>query len=141
MAKRILVPVDFTDATDAIVPLVAGLAAGAGATVRLLHVAPAPHSLVSDDGLVIAYLDQEAARLEADALDRLHVVEAQLGEVPVESVVRFGDVARAVLAEAEEFGADLVALTTHARRRLGDVAARVVKAAPRLPVLMLRAGT
>ncbi len=139
MAKRILVPIDFSDATDIIVPIVTDLAAGAGGSVRLLHVAPVPESLVNDEGRVIAYVDQEMARLEADAVDAMRVLEAQMMPVPVELVVRFGDPAREIVAEAEVFCADLVALTSRGRRRrLGDVTARVLKAAPWLPALVLR---
>ena len=39
MAKRILVPLDALERSEAVLPLVADLARGAGSTVRLLHVA------------------------------------------------------------------------------------------------------
>ena len=110
--KRILVPLDLTTESDAITRVVADAARGAGATVRLLHVAPAPDAVVDVDGRIVAYADQEGARLEAEALDYLRSVELALDEVPVESVVRFGDPAEEILREADEFDADLIALTT-----------------------------
>ena len=48
MAKRILVPLDRSDRT--IVPVVAALARGAGATVRLLRVLPVPEMRVANYG-------------------------------------------------------------------------------------------
>ena len=122
MAKRILVPLDQAFTAEAVIPLVADAARGGGATVRLLHVSPVPGPLVARDGRVVAYADQEMARLEADGLDYLHTVEAHLDGVPVESVVRFGEASDEILREAEAFGADLIAVTTAGRSGVGRVA-------------------
>jgi len=110
--KRILVPLDLTAEPDAITRVVGDAARGAGATVRLLHVAPPPEAVVDVDGRTIAYTDQETERVEAEALDYLRAIEIALDDVPVEAVVRFGDPAEEILREADEFGADLIALTT-----------------------------
>ena len=64
MAKRILVPLDRSELAESIMPLVAGLAREAGATVRLLHVAPVPENIVSKEGRVVAYADQQMEQLE-----------------------------------------------------------------------------
>jgi universal stress protein F len=109
--KRILVPLDLRTEPDAVAQVVADAARGAGAAVRLLYVAPVPDAVEDVDGHIVSYADQEAARLEADALDDLHVIEILLDGIPVESVVRFGDPAEEILAEADAFGADLIALT------------------------------
>ena len=69
MAKRILVPLDQSPVAEIVVPLVAAAARGAGATVRLLLVAPVPQNQVGEDGRVVAYADQEMARLDADGGD------------------------------------------------------------------------
>src|SRR5262245_17734014 len=58
MPKRILVPLKGTSASEAVLPIVAHATSGLGATLRLLHVAPVPHNLVSASGRVIAYADQ-----------------------------------------------------------------------------------
>jgi nucleotide-binding universal stress UspA family protein len=115
MAKRMLVPLDRTAHAEAVLPLVADLARGAGATVRLLHVAPAPDNVVDADGRLVAYADQEMARLEAEALDYLHTVTPQLSGTEVECVVRFGDAIEEIVREAEAFAADLIAFTTSIR--------------------------
>jgi len=142
MAKRILAPLDQTADAEAALPLVADAARGAGATVRLLHVAPVPDLRVAAGGRVIAYADQEMARLEAEGTDYLRSVEVQLDGIPVECVVRFGDPVPEILAEVEGFGADLVVLTTTCRSglgraMLGSVAEQVFRKAA-APVLLYR---
>src|SRR5262245_65304758 len=91
MAKRILVPLDRSETSESVLPLVADLARGSGGMVRLLHVAPIPSERVSDDGRVVAYASQEMERVEHSWLDYLRDAEAHLDGVPVESVVRFGN--------------------------------------------------
>ena len=131
MAKRILTPIDGREQSESIVPLVAALARGAGATVRLLRVFPVPERVMGAHGRTIAYVDQEMARLVAAGQDELAHVEAQLDGIDVERVVRFGDPTEEIQLEAEAFGADLVALATPVRGRLSaalapGVAERVV---------------
>jgi universal stress protein A len=142
MAKRILVPLDQSMLAEAVLPLVDDLARGEGANVRLLYVAPAPHTRVSEDGLVVAYADQEMERLGAEGRDYLSKAEVQLGGVPVECVVRFGDPLEEILREAAAFDADLITVTTAGRSGLsrailGSVAEQVMRKAE-VPVLLLR---
>jgi nucleotide-binding universal stress UspA family protein len=142
MAKRILVPLDDNTEHEAILPLVADIARQGGATVRLLHVAAPPDNVVTEDGLVVAYMDQEAARLRIEWLDRMRRLEPLLIDVDAELEVAFGNPLTAILAEAETFGADLIAVTTSSRktlkdRLLGSVAADLMKRAT-TPVLLLR---
>ena len=142
MAKRILVPLSQIAPADSFVTAVADLARGAGATVRLLHVAPPAEPVIDADGRTIAYADQEALRLDAEARDYLETIAALLDGIPVERAVRFGDAAREILAEAVEFDADLIALGVGRRRRclmLGGVAEQVFRRAD-VPVALLRAG-
>jgi len=142
MAKRILTPLDAREHSEAIAPIVAALARGAGSTVRLLRVFPVPDRVIGTNGRTVAYSDQEMARLTAEGLDDLRRVEAQLEGIPVESVVRFGEAAEEILLEAEAFDADLIALTASRRGRLrralvAGVAERVAGKAP-VPTLLLR---
>ncbi len=145
MAKRILVPLDQSPAAEVVVPLVADMARGSGATVRLLQVAPVPQNRMSEEGRVLAYADQEMERLEAEGLDYLRTVEMQVdGAADVESVVRFGDPVAEILQEAEAFGADLIAVTTEGRSAvgrtaLGSVAEQVVRKAD-VQVMLIRPG-
>ena len=142
MAKRILVPLDETTEHEAILPIVADLARASHARVRLLHVAPAPEAVVSDDGQVVAYIDQEAARLRVQWLDHVSSLQPMLEDLELERDVRFGNALTEILADAEEFGADLIAVTTSSKktlkdRLLGSVAADLMKRA-KVPVLLLR---
>ena len=121
MAKRILVPLDGSTTAEAVVSLVGDLACGAGAAVKLLHVAPIPENQYGRDGYLIAYADQEIARLEAQYRDYLATVEVCLANVPVERAVRFGDPVREILREAEQWEADLIAVTTAGHSGLGRI--------------------
>lgn len=118
MAKRILVPLDQTHEAEAVLPLIADVARGGGATVRLLHVAPVPENIVNADGHVIAYADQEMARLEVEAADYLQTAEARLDGSAVERTVRFGDPVEKIVLEADGFGADLIVFISSCKRGL-----------------------
>src|SRR5262249_23403489 len=102
MAKRILVPLDGSPAAERIVPIVADLARGGGACLRLLHVVPEP-------GLTVE-------------CDYLRAQEAGLQGLPVDSVTRYGDPVSEILKEARSFGADLIAVTTAGQSGLRHVA-------------------
>ena len=140
MAKRILIPLDGSITAEAALSLIGDLARGAGATVKLLHVAAIPDNQYGNDGYLIAYADQEIARLEAEYLDYLATVEVQLTNVPVERAVRFGDPVHEILREAEQWDADLIAVTTTGRSGvgrmiLGSVAEQVFRKAA-VPVVL-----
>jgi universal stress protein A len=145
MAKRIVVPLDLTIETEAVLPLVADVARGAGSTVRLLHVAPRPGNPVDSERRVAVYAGHERERLEAEALDYLNTVELQFDGIPVESAVRFGDPVDEILLEAETCGADLIALTARDAHPLtGLVLAGTTEQVCRraeVPVMVFRPGT
>jgi len=142
MPKRILVPLDDTESSEQIVPVVAALAAGAGSSVRLLRVAPVPDLVIGSHGRPVAYSDQQMDRLTAEGLRDLGRSEAHFTGVPVESTVRFGDPVEEILLESEAFEADLIALATSSRSGLRSalapsVADRVMRKAS-VPALVLR---
>jgi nucleotide-binding universal stress UspA family protein len=117
-AKRILVPLDGDERSEAIVPVVAAVARDSGATVRLLRVYPIPERREGPHGRTVEYVDQAMSRLTAEAHDELARDEARLAGVPVDTVVRFGEPAEEIALEAEAFGADVIALAEPARGRL-----------------------
>jgi len=138
--KRILVPI--SEDPSVAVSVVRGVARDQGSTVRLLRIFPIPVRVVGPHGRTIAYADQEMERLAAQGLDEMALAEHELAGVPVESVVRFGDPVGEILNEAEAFDADLIALTTTSRSRLGSALApetgeRVLRAAS-VPVMLVR---
>lgn len=142
MAKRILVPLRGRDRDEAVLPVIEAIGRASGATVRLLRVFPVPEIVEADNGRVVAYIDQEMARLSGQGLVDLEAAEARLDGVAVESVVRFGEPEDEILLEAEAFSADLIVLTTARvgrlrRALLPGVSDRVVSKAA-LPTLVLR---
>jgi nucleotide-binding universal stress UspA family protein len=143
MAKRILVPLDGSESAETAAALAAELARGSGGDVRLLQVRPVPEHRVSDTGRVVAYADQEMERVAAEGRDYLESVEARLGPVPAESVVRFGKPAQEILVEAEAFDADLIVLTAERRSWLerligGGLGEKLLHTSP-VPVVLVRA--
>ena len=63
MVERILVPFDKKDDVEAMVPVVAALAKGSGATVRFLHVSPIPRMRLGPYGRIAATVDEEMERI------------------------------------------------------------------------------
>jgi nucleotide-binding universal stress UspA family protein len=93
--RRLLVPL--TDGADeATLQAIADVARGARSVVRLLYVRPVP---------------SDAASMQAESPSHLDAVASSLGGIPVERVIRFGDLETAVLDEAAAWRADLVALS------------------------------
>ena len=142
MAKRILTPIGEGERNEAIVPAVAALAQSAGSSVRLMRVFAVPAEVVDSDGRIVAYSHQLMERLTSEGLDDLVRLEAQLGGIPAETVVRFGEPVEEILLEAEAFDADLIAIAARSRGRLSSamapgVAERLERKAT-VPVLTLR---
>ena len=140
MSKRVLVPLDTTDATEDVLPILTMLAA-AGASVRLTHVAPVPDLVETAEGRTVAYVDQEMARVQALWSDALESTAARIPGA-VDHVVRFGDPVAEILAEAAAFGADTIVVTTGTRSSmkralLGSVAEATLRRA-RIGVLLYR---
>ena len=140
MAKRILVPLDTSERSESVLPLVADLARASGATVRLLHVTPYYRTRFSEDNRVIVYAHQQEERDAAQATQWLRSLEPLLDGIPVEHRVRIGDAGEEILREAEAFDADAIVMRASPwrwwRRRLGRVAKRI-RARAQAPVLLL----
>ena len=107
-ATRILLPIDLDVGAEPLLTVATRLARSRGAIVRLLYVAPPPDDLYEQRGPAV-YVDEAMARLEAEAIGRLRRL-AGVGNVPVETAVRFGDPATAILRETASSGAHLVVL-------------------------------
>jgi nucleotide-binding universal stress UspA family protein len=142
MTKRVLVPLGERERDEMVLPLVAALAREFGATVRLLRVCSIPEMIVGPSGRVLAYVDQEMARLNGEGLDQLQAADFRLDGVTVEHAIRFGDPAQEIVHEADEWSADLIALSASSRGRLASamapgVAEQVSRRAT-TPTLVLR---
>jgi nucleotide-binding universal stress UspA family protein len=115
----IVVPLDGATGAEQALPAIAAMAQGLGATLRLLRVVPPVKEVRNEDDQVVAWVDQEAERVEREARKYLERLAARLPGVAVEHAVRFGDVATEVVEESEACGADLIAVPVLRRRWLG----------------------
>lgn len=128
--QTILVPLDGSRASEAVLPTARALALGRGARVRLLRVVPPVEAVRDEDEHVVAWLDQEAASVESHARDYLQKVGRRLDGFDVDTVVRFGDPADEILHEAEAQDVTLIAMAAHRRAWLRrSVTGRVARAA------------
>jgi nucleotide-binding universal stress UspA family protein len=128
--RRLLVPLDGSRISEAILPPAEDLARSMGATLILLRAIRTAHPIHESEGEVAQYLERHSAQLEDRGIEVQTVVER--GVPPAE----------AICAVAKETGADLIALATHGRsglRRavLGSVTLRVLHETD-LPVLVRR---
>jgi len=141
--RTILVPIDFSDNSGAVIEWAAHLAGGQRSTLVLFH---AYHLPVEFQQLEGAYLPPDFwVSVKAEAAESLARYETGLRESghSVESVVREGYAATAIVDEATERAADLIVIGTHGlsglkHLLLGSIAERVVQKAP-CPVLTVKA--
>jgi nucleotide-binding universal stress UspA family protein len=109
-----------------------------GSVARVLSVWQSPYVLAtSSEAMSGAALEQVAADLEAQAkrVVARGVESLRPSDFTLESVVRRGDPKREIVADAEEWGADLIVLGSHGhaglgRWLLGSTADYVVRHAP-----------
>jgi nucleotide-binding universal stress UspA family protein len=117
MAKRILVPVERTKATEFTLRVVRMLACESGGIVRLLAVIPIPEPLRDAYDSIILTTDERMERLAVSTAEELqHLATIHLDGVPVETSVIFGERAVEIGLEAECFHADLVVMPLPSRR-------------------------
>lgn len=142
---RILVPTDFSPASDAALTYARSLARQFGASINLVHVFedPLASGAYLGDGTVIMPLDLRES-LDRAAREQLAARHAQhVGMLPLSSTdLLTGPTAKRLVEHAEATRADLIVMATHGRDGLGhlllgSVAEKVVRTA-RCPVLTVR---
>jgi nucleotide-binding universal stress UspA family protein len=138
--SRILVPVDFSDASGRAVDVAVGLAQRVGAGLHLLHAEAleVPAYFTHDQ---LKALDRERSLARARAGEFVADFARKHGAVEFTTAVVEGAPTPTILKAAAQ--ADLVVMGTHGRRGparwwLGSVAERVVHESP-APVLVVRA--
>ncbi|MFO7632350.1 MAG: universal stress protein [Caldilinea sp.] len=143
MYKSILVPLDGTKRSEAILPQVESLAQHCGATIVLLEVLepPPPHAVAVAPQLLREGISQRASEVKR----YVHEMEEQLRDrgYAVRSIVKHGAVVETILDVAQETGIDLIAMASRgytglARLLHGSVAAEVLHRA-KTPLLVLHA--
>lgn len=144
MYKKILLPLDMSDFGEQVLPVVKA-AVPANQTELTLVYCIEPHKYIlggsTDEQRVI---DSIVSDIQPRAADYLYKVEKRLQSDGYNVVTRIGqgDAAECIVNFADEFGVDLIAMTTHGRtgvirEALGSVADRVMRTAEQ-PVLLVR---
>lgn len=139
MYQHILIPLDNSPADEAILQHIRGLARLTGARLTLLHVA---------DG----FMARNQERLGLDESDEMREDRAYLsrrqaelaGEgFAVDAVLECGEPTDQILAIADRERCDLIAMSTHGHRLIGDLilgsVASEVRHRTDIPVLLVRA--
>ncbi len=143
--RRVLVPVDFSDASERAIVLAAALAAP-DATLDLFHAGQSPFTVVGLRGAASTARVQVQEELQAEVHTRLEnlCVKHQRGEQTLRATYAQGSATPRILEHLESGDPyDLVALGSHGergfrRRVLGSVAERIARHAP-CSVLIARA--
>lgn len=142
MYKRVLVPVDGSIESEAILPFLLQIAGPLDMEIHLLRVAmPLPPTAIEASRDV--YVDDPEAR-KAEALTTLAPLAAELtGKgIKCQTRARYGTPSTEILRAAREAGADLIAMTTHGRGGLGRLlfgsVAEAVLRESELPVFLMR---
>lgn len=138
MYKRILVTLENSPYDDIIIEHVKQLATTCGSSVVLIHVA---------DGWVARNIKQlklqesEEMREDRKYLERL-CASLERGGLDADAVLATGDPAEEISAAAVREECDLIAMTTHGHKFLGDViygsVANSVRHTSMVPVLLVR---
>lgn len=137
MYKKILVTLDATPTDRAIIEHIKALARIMHSTVVLLHVADGWAARMYGADAVSPEVTEDKAYLEKIQ------AEFQSAGISVESALAFGDPPGEIIKFVQEKGCDLVAMSTHGHRFMGDLFLGTT--APRVqhnvsvPVLLLRA--
>src|SRR2546429_9045916 len=114
--RRLLVPIDDRPVSDETLRVIADAARSAAYTIRLLYVPSMGPD--ADGGRTGRHQGEGKRRLQAEGLLYLDTLAASLGDVPIERMVRFGDVNMANLDETTAWAAGVVALSEGGRMRL-----------------------
>ncbi|MCC6741698.1 MAG: universal stress protein [Planctomycetia bacterium] len=126
--RRILVPIDGSEKSLAVLPHVKTFAKAVGASVLVL-------------GVVEPTSEGKAG--EGEPLVRIAVKDLASEGIPVDPVIRLGDPASEILDATKRHGVDLLAMSTHGRSGpsrwvMGSVTEKVLRGAT-VPMLVVRA--
>ena len=141
MYKKILVALENSRADETLLPHIAELAKLHGSDLLLVHVA---------DGFAARNYEQlnlaESQEMKEDRAYLESSAETLRGRgLTVDTFLALGDPAQGILKAAEDRQCDLIAMTAHGHRLLGDLlfgsTINEVRHKAQVPVLLVRAGT
>jgi manganese transport protein len=140
MYQKILVALENSSADETLLPHIAELAKLHGSDLLLVHVA---------DGFVARNYNQ-LGLIESDEMkeDRAYLENAaanlRIRGLNVDTHLALGDPAQGILKAADDLHCDLIAMTAHGHRLLGDLlfgsTINEVRHKAQVPVLLVRAG-
>lgn len=146
--SRILVPVDLTEGSRAVVDYAVQFAQAFNASIEVMHAWEPPQYVAPD--LLVAAPGWSPQSLEKTALDAARkelesLIGATRASRPITQRLEVGEPGAAILRVAETGGFDLIVMGTHGRRGLprlllGSVAQKVIARA-NCPVLTLHVST
>jgi nucleotide-binding universal stress UspA family protein len=136
--KHLLVTLDISPRSEAVIPYVMEAARTMNMAITLLHVVEVGRGEVG-----AIRVGEEASTAVAWAQAYLDGVAAQLDGIDVRTEIRQGQPAREILNAIRELDVDLVAMATHSRQGIdrllfGSIAEEVIHASS-MPVLLIRA--
>jgi nucleotide-binding universal stress UspA family protein len=143
--KKVLVPVDGSKESEAVLPWVLGLSGKLGAQVVLCEILARGFQATTADGCSYVSFDDDQVDTNShyakSYLDKLGADFKQNG-ISVSSEVRLGSVADEIMTLADGLDVDLVAMSTHGRSGvgrlvLGSVADRILHEGS-APLLLVR---
>jgi nucleotide-binding universal stress UspA family protein len=137
--KRVLCPVDFSEQSKQALPLAKAFCKQYGATLVVANVVERPYIDASENPDVTG---STLASLVELAEEQLTEIAADCGDVPTETHLLTGMVAKQLVRFIDRQHIDLVIMSTHGRTGLahllfGSVAERLLRSAP-CPVLTVR---
>lgn len=146
MYKRILVPIDGSDASRSGLREAIQLAKALGASLRLVH--GVNEMFVMGTDYTGMYVDDFLSSLREGGRDLLEKAQLEARNAGLEAETQLIEAlghsaADLILDQAREWGADLIVMGTHGRRGirrvvLGSDAEQVLREAP-IPVLLVKA--
>ncbi|MEX0682827.1 MAG: universal stress protein [Dehalococcoidia bacterium] len=143
--KKILVPLDGSEAAQSILPVVEGFAKAMGASIVLYHAVQPLFAYPGFEMAGAAAIGQVAEDLQEQAKQILTTAAQGVKSrgVEVTMVVNLDTAVEGIIRAADETGADLIAIATNgrggvARAAFGSVADGVVRRCADVPCLVLR---
>lgn len=127
MINKILYPTDFSEASQAALPMLRDLAKRYGAEIHILHVVDLHSEFLMDGGYMVPLLISypvEEEQLAEFARKRLNeFVQEHLPDLQesVKKVIALGKPFAEIVQYAEEQGIDLIVISTHGHSAIGSV--------------------
>jgi nucleotide-binding universal stress UspA family protein len=141
MYKKILVPLDGSPLSEAVLPHAEALAKSEGAEIIILSVPSIPAAEFLSRNPAMASAIIKDVEDETNQYIQTEIEKLQKDGIHVKGLTRMGPVPETILEVADETQADVIAMSTHGRSGIqrwliGSVADRIVQSA-HIPVMLI----